>query len=105
MFIVQGIIHILVPSGSGQAMLTMPIMIPLSDLLNVTRQTACLIFTLADGIGNTWIPTSGILMAVLSMNKIPYRKWIKTLLPFIIGQYVVAIIVSVIANMMNYGPF
>ena len=105
MFIVQGAIHLLVPSGSGQAMLTMPIMIPLSDLLNVTRQTACLIFTLADGIGNTWIPTSGILMAVLAMNKIPYRKWIKTLLPLLIGQYVVSIIVSVIANMMNYGPF
>jgi uncharacterized ion transporter superfamily protein YfcC len=105
MFIVQGIIHILVPSGSGQAMLTMPIMIPLSDLLNVTRQTACLIFTLADGIGNTWIPTSGILMAVLAMNKIPYSKWIKTLLSLIIFQYVVSIIVSVVANMMNYGPF
>lgn len=105
MFIVQGIIHILVPSGSGQAMLTMPIMIPLSDLLNVTRQTACLIFTLADGIGNTWIPTSGILMAVLAMNKIPYSKWIKTLLSLIIFQYVVSIIVSVAANMLNYGPF
>ncbi|WP_288221813.1 YfcC family protein [uncultured Clostridium sp.] len=105
MFIVQGAIHLLVPSGSGQAMLTMPIMIPLSDLLNVTRQTTCLIFTLADGIGNTWIPTSGILMAVLAMNKIPYRKWIKTLLPLLIGQYVVSLIVSVIANMMNYGPF
>lgn len=105
MFIVQGAIHLLVPSGSGQAMLTMPIMIPLSDLLNVTRQTTCLIFTLADGIGNTWIPTSGILMAVLAMNKIPYRKWIKTLLPLLIGQYVVSLIVSVIANMMHYGPF
>lgn len=105
MFIVQGAIHLLVPSGSGQAMLTMPIMIPLADLLNVTRQTTCLIFTLADGIGNTWIPTSGILMAVLAMNKIPYRKWIKVILPFIIGQYIVSILVSVIANILNYGPF
>lgn len=105
MFIVQGTIHLLVPSGSGQAMLTMPIMIPLSDLLHVTRQTACLIFTLADGIGNMWLPTSGIIMAILAMNKIPYRKWLKTLLPFIIGQYVVSIVVAVLANMMNYGPF
>lgn len=105
MFLVQGTIHLLVPSGSGQAMLTMPIMIPLSDLLNVTRQTACLIFTLADGIGNTWIPTSGILMAVLAMNKIPYRKWIKFILPLLIAQYAISITVSVIANIMNYGPF
>ena len=105
MFLVQGTIHLLVPSGSGQAMLTMPIMIPLSDLLNVTRQTACLIFTLADGIGNTWIPTSGILMAVLAMNNIPYRKWIKFILPLLIAQYAISISVSVIANIMNYGPF
>ena len=105
MFVVQGTIHLLVPSGSGQAMLTMPIMIPLSDLLHVTRQTAALIFTLADGIGNMWLPTSGIIMAILAMNKIPYRKWLKALLPFIIAQYVVSIIVSVLANMFNYGPF
>ena len=105
MFIVQGAIHLLVPSGSGQAMLTMPIMIPLADLLNVTRQTACLIFTLADGIGNTWKPTSGILMAVLAMNKIPYSKWIKFILPLLIGQYAISITVSVLANMLNYGPF
>ena len=105
MFIVQGAIHLLVPSGSGQAMLTMPIMIPLADLLNVTRQTACLIFTLADGLGNTWIPTSGILMAVLAMSKIPYSKWIKFLLPLLIGQYIVAIAITVLANMLNYGPF
>lgn len=105
MFLVQGTIHLLVPSGSGQAMLTMPIMIPLSDLLNVTRQTACLIFTLADGLGNTWIPTSGILMAVLAMNKIPYRKWIKFILPLLIAQYAISITVSVVANIMNYGPF
>lgn len=105
MFLVQGTIHLLVPSGSGQAMLTMPIMIPLSDLLNVTRQTACLIFTLADGLGNTWIPTSGILMAVLAMNKIPYRKWIKFILPLLIAQYAISITVSVVANIMSYGPF
>ena len=105
MFIVQGAIHLLVPSGSGQAMLTMPIMIPLADLLNVTRQTACLIFTLADGLGNTWIPTSGILMAVLAMSKIPYSKWIKFLLPLLIGQYIFAIAITVLANMLNYGPF
>ena len=105
MFIVQGAIHLLVPSGSGQAMLTMPIMIPLADLLNVTRQTACLIFTLADGLGNTWIPTSGILMAVLAMSKIPYSKWIKFLLPLLIGQYIFAIAITVLANMLGYGPF
>lgn len=105
MFVVQALIHILVPSGSGQAMLTMPIMTPLADILGVTRQTAVLVFTLADGVGNTWIPTLGILMAILSMMKIPYSKWIKNLLPFVIAQYIVYITVCVVANHMGYGPF
>ncbi|KLU60635.1 hypothetical protein CEB3_c30180 [Peptococcaceae bacterium CEB3] len=105
MFLFQATLHILVPSGSGQAMLTMPIMVPLADLLHVTRQTACLIFTLADGIGNTILPTSGYFMAALSLSGLAYGAWAKKTWHFIVGQYVVAIIVVVLANMVHYGPF
>ena len=105
MFIVQATIHFLVPSGSGQAMLTMPIMIPLADLLHVTRQTACLIFSLADGIGNTIFPTSGYFMAALAIAGIPWQKWAKILLPFVALQYGIAIVVVVVANLFHYGPF
>lgn len=105
MFIVQALIHILVPSGSGQAMLTMPIMVPLADLLHVTRQTAVLIFTLADGIGNTILPTSGYFMAALAVSGIGWGKWAKKMLPFVVGEYVIAMIVVTVANMMGYGPF
>lgn len=105
MFLVQAMLHILVPSGSGQAMLTMPIMVPLADLLHVTRQTACLIFTLADGIGNTILPTSGYFMAALAVAGITWGQWAKKMWPFVAGEYVLAIVVVVIANMMHYGPF
>lgn len=105
MFVVQALIHLLVPSGSGQAMLTMPIMIPLADLLDVTRQTACLIFTLADGIGNTILPTSGYFMAALAVAGLSWGQWAKKMWTFVVGEYIVAIIVVVIANMMGYGPF
>lgn len=105
MFVVQAILHLLVPSGSGQAMLTMPIMIPLADLLDVTRQTACLIFTLADGIGNTILPTSGYFMAALAVAGLSWGQWAKKMWAFVVGEYIVAIIVVVIANMMGYGPF
>lgn len=84
MFIFQGILNFFVPSGSGQAALTMPIMAPLSDLLGVTRQTAVLCFQLGDGIFNMIIPTSGVTMGVLSIAKIPYNKWAKWLFPFIL---------------------
>lgn len=105
MFVVQATLHLLVPSGSGQAMLTMPIMIPLADLLHVTRQTACLIFTLADGIGNTILPTSGYFMAALAVAGLTWGQWAKKIWPFVVGEYLIAIVVVVVANIMGYGPF
>jgi uncharacterized ion transporter superfamily protein YfcC len=103
MFIVQALIHFLVPSGTGQAMLTMPIMAPLSDLVGVTRQTACLVFTLADGTGNTLFPTSGYFMAALAVAGIPWQKWVKVFIPLIGMQYAIGIISVIVANAMNYG--
>lgn len=66
MFMVQLLLNFLVPSGSGQAALTMPLMVPLSDLMGVTRQTAVLAFQFGDGISNIITPTSGYFMAGLA---------------------------------------
>lgn len=84
MFVFQAVLNFFVPSGSGQAALTMPIMAPLSDLMGVTRQTAVLCFQMGDGIFNMIIPTSGVTMGVLSIAKIPYNKWVKWLFPLIL---------------------
>lgn len=84
MFVFQGVLNFFVPSGSGQAALTMPVMAPLSDLLGITRQTAVLAFQLGDGIFNMIIPTSGVTMGALSIANIPYQKWVKWVYPFIL---------------------
>jgi len=105
MFILQAIIHFIVPSGSGQAMLTMPIMTPLADIVGVTHQTAVLSFSLADGIGNIIFPTSGYFMAGLALAGIPWSRWAKWILPLIVMQYSIAIIAVYIANLIKYGPF
>jgi len=84
MFLFQGVLNFFIPSGSGQAALTMPIMAPLSDILGITRQTAVLCFQLGDGIFNMIIPTSGVTMGVLSIAQIPYQKWFRWVLPFTI---------------------
>ncbi|MEH7343205.1 YfcC family protein [Bacillus sp. JJ1532] len=105
MFFVQLFLNFLVPSGSGQAALTMPIMSPLSDLVGVTRQTAVLAFQLGDGISNSIFPTSGVLIAGLAMAGIPYTKWVKWVLPFIFIQVGLAIVFLLIAQMIKYGPF
>jgi uncharacterized ion transporter superfamily protein YfcC len=77
MFLIQTLINFFVPSGSGQAALTMPIMAPLGDLIGVSRQTVVLAFQFGDGISNMIIPTSPVLMGVLALAKIPYGTWFK----------------------------
>jgi uncharacterized ion transporter superfamily protein YfcC len=76
MFIVQSFLNFFLPSGSGQAALTMPIMAPLSDILGISRQTAVLAFQMGDGLSNMIIPTSGVTMGVLSVTNRPDELWI-----------------------------
>ena len=102
MYIFQSFLNFFIPSGSGQAAVTMPLMAPLSDLLGVTRQTAVFAFTCGDGFSNTIIPTSGILMAMLSLAKIPYTKWLKFMLPLFLILSLVSIIFLIIANAISY---
>ena len=95
MFIIQGFLNFFIPSGSGQAALTMPIMTPLSDLIGISRQTAVLAFQLGDGLFNMIIPTSGITMGVLSIAKIPYDKWVKWILPLMILFFIAALLLLI----------
>ena len=81
MFFVQTLLNFFVPSGSGQAVLTMPIMAPLADLVDVSRQTAVLAFQFGDGFSNLIIPTSAVTMGVLSLAEIPWEKWARWILP------------------------
>jgi uncharacterized ion transporter superfamily protein YfcC len=77
MFFVQGGINFFIPSGSGQAAVTMPIMAPFSDLIGIGRQTAVLAYQFGDGLFNLIIPTSGVTMGVLAIGGVPFNAWIK----------------------------
>ncbi|WP_019243538.1 MULTISPECIES: YfcC family protein [Bacillus] len=105
MFVLQMFINFIVPSGSGQAALTMPIMIPLADIVGITRQTAVLAFQLGDGISNMIFPTAGVLLAGLAVAGIPFTKWIKWVFPYFLLQVVISIVFLIIAQFINYGPF
>lgn len=104
-YIFQCFFSFIVPSGSGQAAVTMPIMTPLADLVGVTRQTAVLAFQYGDGISNIFTPTSGYFMAGLALAKIPWSKWAKWFLPLIILQYVLGGILVTVAQIIKFGPF
>lgn len=105
MFIVQDIFNILVPSGSGQAAITMPLMAPLADLIGVTRQTAVLAFQMGSSFTDVLAPTSGEVIAACAMARIPYGKWFKWLLPLFALWWAVAFVFLAIAVKIGYGPF
>ncbi|WP_410216271.1 YfcC family protein [Paracoccus sp. (in: a-proteobacteria)] len=81
MFVSQLGFNFVVPSGSGQALVTMPIMAPLSDLIGVTRQSAVLAYQLGDGLSNILYPTSGYFMATLALAGVSWDRWVRFFLP------------------------
>lgn len=105
MYIVQVVINFFIPSGSGQAAATMPIMAPLADVLNINRQVAVTAFQFGDGITNSIIPTSAALMGVLSVAKIPYEKWFKFVYPVMLIWISMGAVFLLIAHFIDYGPF
>lgn len=93
MMFVQNVISFFIPSSSGHAALTIPIMAPLSDLVGVARQNIITAYQFGTGITNFITPTNGVLMACLAMAKIPWAKFVKSVLP-LIGIFVVIGMIS-----------
>jgi len=84
MYVIQTGINLIMPSGSAKAALTMPIMSQFSDLIGVSRQATVMAFQFGDGFTNMITPTSGVLMGVLGIARIPYDKWLRWVWPFIL---------------------
>lgn len=89
---VQSLIHIPVPSVSGQAVLTMPVMVPMSDLLGFSRQATVLAYQTGAGLTELWTPTNGALMAILLAAGVPFGKWIRFVGPIVLLLAVVGIV-------------
>ncbi|HET8790222.1 MAG TPA: TIGR00366 family protein [Modicisalibacter sp.] len=104
MTLVHGVINVFIPSGSGQAMATMPIMIPLSDLIGMARQTAILAFQVGDGFTNLISPTSGGTLAMLALAGVPYERWVRYVIPLIAKCFLVSWVFLAIAVMIGWGP-
>jgi uncharacterized ion transporter superfamily protein YfcC len=81
---VQVLLHIPVSSTSGQAVLTMPVMVPLSDLLGISRQATVLAYQAGAGLTEFWTPTNGTLMAILLSVKCPYERWLRFAFPMVL---------------------
>ncbi|PTE39084.1 YfcC family protein [Staphylococcus equorum] len=102
MFILQFCLNFFIPSGSGQALTTMPLMVPISDLLNINRQVTVLAFQYGDAISNVLFPTSAILMGALAVGKITYTQWLKFAWKLIVIWVVICSIGMSIALIIGY---
>jgi uncharacterized ion transporter superfamily protein YfcC len=103
MFLIQTGINFFIPSGSGQAYVTMPLMVPLSDLLEIPRQVAVLAYQFGDGFSNMIIPTNAILMGIIGIAGIPYGHWFRFCWPLMLKLILASSVVLVLAVMFGYG--
>jgi uncharacterized ion transporter superfamily protein YfcC len=90
MLIVQTICNFFIPSGSGQAFVTMPIMSPLATLTGVPQQTAVLAYQFGDGFTNMMVPTSALVMGALALGRIPYGVWLRFVTPLLLKIFALA---------------
>lgn len=95
MYLIQNLINLVIPSGSAKAALTMPIMAPFSDLIGLSKQATVMAFQFGDGFTNMITPTSGVLIAVLGVSRIPYDIWFKWVWKFIVGLIILGFILLI----------
>lgn len=105
MFIMQLLINGIITSGSGQAAVTMPIMLPVADIIGMTKQTSVLAFNFGDGLSNYVLPTSSALMGFIAMVGISYNNWMKFMWKLFVIWIITGSALIIIANMIHYGPF
>jgi uncharacterized ion transporter superfamily protein YfcC len=102
MFLVQAVCSVFVPSGSGQAYVTMPIMAPLGDLVGVSRQVAVLAFQLGDGLTNIVAPTNAVLMGYLAIAGVPFERWLRFVLPLVLQLWLAGAVILLVAVWTGY---
>jgi uncharacterized ion transporter superfamily protein YfcC len=102
MYFFQSVCNFFIPSGSGQAYVTMPLMAPLSDLVGVHRQVAVLAYQFGDGFTNIIIPTNAVLVGIMAMAKVPLDRWWRFVMPFMVKVWILGSVALVIAVWIGY---
>ncbi len=105
MYVFQTLLNIVMPSGSAKAALTMPIMAQFADLMDISRQTTVLAFQFGDGFTNMLTPTSGVLIGVLGIARIPYGTWLKWAWRFILALILLGFLLMLPTLWLNLPGF
>ncbi len=99
------VLELFVTSGSAKALLVIPILMPLADLVGVNRQIAVSAYCFGDGFSNLVYPTNALLLITLSLTVVPYHKWLKWVLRLWPWMILVTVLFLAVAVAINYGPF
>jgi len=102
MMALHTVIHVPVPSVSGQAVLTMPVLVPVSDLLGLSRQVTVLAYQFGAGLCELLTPTNGALMAILVAARVRFDEWLKFAVPLylaLLGLGAVAVISAIASGL------
>jgi len=99
--IVQSLLTLPVPSSSGRVTLTMPILVPLSDLLGLSRQVTVTATQFGPGVVGNFLPTDGALMAILALGGVPFSRWLRFCIPLCGILFVLALAAVAVAATLN----
>ncbi|MCX6033845.1 MAG: AbgT family transporter [Chloroflexi bacterium] len=99
------VMELFITSGSAKALLLIPILIPLADLVHVNRQIAVSAYCFGDGFSNLVYPTNAALLITLSLTVVPYHKWVKWLLALWFWIFLATVAFLALAVAFGYGPF
>jgi uncharacterized ion transporter superfamily protein YfcC len=98
----QSLCNLFIPSGSGQAYVTMPLMAPLADLVGIHRQVAVLAYQFGDGFTNILVPTNAVLVGILTMAGVPYDRWVRFVMPFMLKMWLLGGLALAVAVWIGY---
>ncbi|MBK2123735.1 TIGR00366 family protein, partial [Fangia hongkongensis] len=102
MSVIQGVINLFIPGGSGQALATMPILLPVASLIGMSKQLMILAFQVGDGLTNLIVPTSGGTLAMIALARVSYTNWLKVIFPFMIFAYLLSWLFIIIGYVIGW---
>ena len=104
-YVLALVIEFFVASGSAKAFLLMPILLPLSDLVGLTRQVTVTAYCFGDGFSNLAYPTNPVLLICLGLTVVSYPQWLKWTARLWLGVLAVTIVFLGIGVAIRFGPF
>jgi uncharacterized ion transporter superfamily protein YfcC len=101
----QSLLNLIITSGSAKAALTIPIMAEFSDIVGLTRQATIMAFQFGAGFTDMIAPTSGVLIGVLGMARIPYAKWLRWIAPILLILVILGFLLLIPTVTMKLSGF